>query len=205
MKQVVSSPQCTLTTLLSNTWALRATGTLHPLKPLPPFPAAVPSLVPEPHLAEARPSRPLSPIPQENNSWSVVSATTWFDPHAKSITSLPINASTILGCFTSWKFPWPRHPLDPLPNVIRIPLSVTQAAKRSPHAILATTTPPWPSRHLGTKQVDVEDRKPEEDSAVVIPGSCIVQLSSSFVSTCSQLKICKKKTIKKHYSHTKYN
>ena len=79
--------------------------------------------------------------------------------------SYPIKASTIFSCLTSWKFPWPRHPLEPEPKVIKMPRSVTQAANRSPQHILATFTPPWPSNSRGMKV---------ENWASDIPGSCTV-------------------------------
>ena len=82
------------------------------------------------------PNLPSPPEPQENTTPSLVTTATWAEPQLTDDTSKLNKASINFGLVELIQSPCPRQPKSPRPQVITIPLSVTNTVKLSPQQTL---------------------------------------------------------------------
>lgn len=85
------------------------------------------------------PSRPSLPQPHVNTTPSLVTTATWAGPQLTHVTSKLSNASISLGLDELDQSPCPKHPCSPIPQVMTMPLSVTNTVKSPPQHTLKRT------------------------------------------------------------------
>lgn len=86
------------------------------------------------------PSLPSSPQPHENTTPSLVTTATWALPQLTDVTSKLNSASINFGFDELDQSPCPRQPCSPRPQVITMPLSVTNTVNLPPQHTLWTKT-----------------------------------------------------------------
>ena len=82
------------------------------------------------------PNRPSSPQPHENTTPSLVTTATWELPQLTEVTSKLNSVSINFGFDELDQSPWPRQPCSPRPQVMTMPLSVTNTVYLPPQQTL---------------------------------------------------------------------